>query len=262
MTFASAMLALAAATGQAAAAETTSAAERQAYWALDGAADGQSPEYAGGNPLTLAGDASIYAATDDCAENPDCTPVTYPIVGSGDLLLDGDGDYAEAADPVVPSGAGFSVAAQVRLDADAATHDMTVLSQPGEHTSLFTLRYVAASKTWEAVVAHEDAVDAPTTTVSSSDTTSGLTSGVQALALVYDEDADQLRLYVDSYLADSESLGGADSWLSTRGLQVGRTVTAGAGSDYWAGEIDEVHTFAGVLTHDQLVFLRLGGVDV
>jgi hypothetical protein len=43
---------------------------------------------------------------------------------------------------------------------------------------------------------------------------------------------------------------------------VGRTVTAGAGSDYWAGEIDEVHTFAGVLTHDQLVFLRLGGVDV
>lgn len=147
-------------------AAATRTPQRQGYWDLETAPGGRSPEFAGGDPLTLAGDASIYTGTDDCDVNPDCTPATYPMVGTGNLLLDGDGDYATTPDAVRPSDAGFSVTAHVRLDEDTATHDMTVLSQPGEHTDLFTLRYVAASKSWEAVVAHEDSADAPTTTVS------------------------------------------------------------------------------------------------
>jgi len=242
-------------------AAATRTPQRQGYWDLETATGAGSPEYAGGEPLTLAGDASINTGTDDCDVNPDCTPARYPMVGYGDLLLDGDGDYATTPDAVRPTDAGFSVTAHARIDVDTATHDMTVLSQPGEHTDLFTLRYVAASRSWQAVVAHEDTADAPTTTVSAPVTPFG--SGEdEFLAVVYDEKTDQLRLYVgDIYAADTASVTGKDTWTPTGDLQIGRSVTAGTGTDHLTGELDEVHTYAGVLDQTRLAMLRLGGVD-
>ncbi|SEE31685.1 Concanavalin A-like lectin/glucanases superfamily protein [Streptomyces sp. 3213] len=242
-------------------AAATRTPQRQGYWDLETVTGGSSPEYAGGAPLTLAGDASIYTATDDCDVNPDCTPARYPMVGYGDLLLDGDGDYATTPDAVRPTDAGFSVTTHVRIDGDTATHDMTLLSQPGLHTSLFTLRYVAASQSWQAVVAHEDSADAPTTTVTAPLSPFG--SGEdEFLAVVYDERTDQLRLYVDDiYAADSASVTGKDTWTPAGDLQIGRSVTAGTGTDYLTGELDEVHTYAGVLDQTRLAMLRLGGVD-
>lgn len=243
-------------------ATATRTAQRLGYWDLETAADGKSPAYAGGAPLTLAGDASIYAATDDCPWNPDCTPVDYPLVGNGDLLLDGDGDHATTPTAVTPTDAGFSVSAHVRLDEDSATRDMTVLSQPGEHTDLFTLRYVAASQTWQAVVAHEDRADAPSTTVSAQ-VDLNAPAGDQFLAVVYDEKTDELRLYIgDVYAADTASVTGADTWTPTGDLQIGRTLTANGGTDHLAGEVDEIHTYAGVVSGTQLAMLRLGGSDV
>lgn len=242
-------------------ATATRKAQRLGYWDLETATDGKSPVYAGGEPLTLAGDASLYAATDDCAWNPDCTPVQYPLVGNSDLLLDGDGDYATTPTALTPTDAGFSVAAHVRLDEAAATRDMTVLSQPGEHTDLLTLRYVAASQTWQAVVAHEDRADAPTTTVSAP-LDINAPAGDQFLAVVYDEKTDELRLYVgDVYAADTASATGADTWTPTGDLQIGRTLTADGGTDHLAGEVDELHTYAGVVSYAQLAGLHLGGTD-
>lgn len=235
--------------------------QRQGYWDLETATGGSSPEYAGGEPLTLAGDASINTGTDDCDVNPDCTPARYPMVGYGDLLLDGDGDYATTPDAVRPTDAGFSVTAHARIDVDTATHDMTVLSQPGEHTDLFTLRYVAASRSWQAVVAHEDSADAPTTTVSAPVSPFGAGED-EFLAVVYDEKTDQLRLYVgDIYAVDTASVTDKDTWTPTGDLQIGRSVTAGIGTDYLTGELDEVHTYAGVLDQTRLAMLRLGGSD-
>jgi hypothetical protein len=242
-------------------AAATRKAQRLGYWDLESATDGKSPAYAGGAPLTLAGDASIYAATDDCPWNPDCTPVTYPMVGNGDLLLDGDGDYATTPTALTPTDAGFSVAAHVRLAEDVPARDMTVLSQPGENTDLFTLRYVAASRTWQAVVAHEDRADAPTTTVSAPLDPDG-PAGDQFLAVVYDESTDQLRLYAgDAYAADTADVTGLDTWTPTGDLQAGRTLAADGGTDHLAGEVDDLHTYTGVLTTTQLAQLRLGGVD-
>ncbi|WP_262056174.1 LamG domain-containing protein [Streptomyces sp. STR69] len=243
-------------------AAATRTPQRQGYWDLESATGGASPEYAGGAPLTLAGDASIYTATDDCDVDPFCTPAQYPLVGSGDLLLDGDGDYATTPDAVRPSDAGFSVTTHVRIDGDTATHDMTLLSQPGEHTGLFTLRYVAASRSWQAVVAHEDSADAPTTTVTAPASPFGAAED-EFLAVVYDERTDQLRLYVDDiYVSDSASVTGRNTWTPTGDLQIGRSLTAGTGTDYLTGELDEVHTYAGVLDQTRLAMLRVGGVDV
>lgn len=236
----------------------TRKAQRLGYWDLESATDGRSPANAGGEPLILAGDASIYAATDDCPWNPDCTPVTYPIVGSGDLLLDGDGDYATTPTALAPTDAGFSVTTKVRIDPDTATRDMTVLSQPGEHTDLFTLRYLAASRTWQATVAHEDRADAPTTTVEATYDV-GSSAGEEFLAVVYDERTDELRLYVEDDYADAAaSVTGLDTWTPTGDLQVGRSLTG----DYLQGEVDELHTYSGVLSKTQLSMLTLGGVDI
>jgi hypothetical protein len=235
---------------------------RQGYWDLETAADGKSPAYAGGEPLTLGGDASIYAATDDCTWNPECTPVSlYPMVGNGDLWLDGDGDYATTPTALTPSDGGFSASVHVRLDPDTATHDMTVLSQPGAHTDLFTLRYVASSQTWQAEVAHEDRAGAPTTEVSATIGVAGA-SDDQFVAVVYDEAADQLRLYVDNtYAADTADVPGVTPFAPIGTLQVGRTSTPEGGMDYLEGEIDELHTYAGVLNETRLAALRLGGTD-
>ncbi|MFJ6391760.1 LamG domain-containing protein [Streptomyces sp. NPDC091972] len=243
-------------------AAATRRTQRLGYWDLESATDGKSPAYAGGAPLTLVGDASIYAATDDCPWNPDCTPVTYPMVGDGDLLLDGDGDHATTPTALTPTDAGFSVAVHVRLTEDTPARDMTVLSQPGAHTDLFTLRYDAASRTWQAVVAHEDRAGAPTTTVSAPlDPT--VPAGDQSLAVVYDESTDQLRLYTgDAYATDTASVTGLDTWAPAGDLQVGRTLAADGGTDYLAGEVDDLHTFAGVVTGNQLGALQAGGFDV
>lgn len=242
-------------------AAATRNAQRLGYWDLESATDGKSPAYAGGAPLTLAGDASIYAATDDCPWNPDCTPVTYPMVGNGDLLLDGDGDHATTPTALTPTDAGFSAAVHVRLPENIPARDMTVLSQPGEHTDLFTLRYVASSGTWQAVVAHADRADAPTTTVSAP-LEPYPPGGDHFLAVVYDEATDQLRLYVGSdYAAHTASVAGIDAWAPTGDLQIGRTLTEDGGTDHLAGEIDEIHTYAGVVSRTQLAFLRGGGTD-
>ncbi|MDQ0763315.1 LamG domain-containing protein [Streptomyces canus] len=242
-------------------AAATRKAQRLGYWDLESATDGKSPAYAGGAPLTLVGDASIYAATDDCPWNPDCTPVTYPMVGNGDLLLDGDGDYATTPTALTPTDAGFSVAAHVRLPEDIPARDMTVLSQPGEHTDLLTLRYVAASGTWQAVVAHEDRADAPTTTVSAP-LEPYPPGGDHFLAVVYDEATDQLRLYVGAdYAADIARVAGVDAWAPTGDLQIGRTLTEDGSAAQLAGEIDEIHTYAGAVSRTQLAFLAAGGTD-
>jgi hypothetical protein len=234
---------------------------RQGYWDLETATDGRSPAYAEGEPLALGGDASIYAPTDNCGLDPECTPVPDALVGNGDLLLDGEGDYATTPTALTPSDGGFSASVHVRLDPAAATHDMTVLSQPGAHTNLFTLRYRASSQTWQAEVAHADHADAPTTAVSAS-IRGARASDDQFLAVVYDEAADELRLYVDyTYAADTADVWGVTPFAPAGALQVGRSSTPEGGVDYFKGEIDEVHTYAGVLDETRLSFLRSGGTD-
>lgn len=236
-------------------------AQRIGYWDLDSATGGSSPARAGGAPLTLAGDATVNTGSDDCAVDPDCVPAEYPLWGTGDLLLDGDGDYASTPTAVIPTDAGFSVTAHARIDTGAAGHDMTVLSQPGAHTDLFTLRYVAASQSWEAVVAHEDRAGAPTTTVSAP--ADWAASSDEYLAVVYDEKADQLRLYVTyDQPAATADVAGENVWTPAGSLQVGRTRTPDGGTDYLAGAIDEVHTYAGVLTRTQIAQLAIGGIDM
>lgn len=71
----------------------TRKAQRTGYWMLDEASDGTSPEYTGGQPLTLSDGAAVTDAD--------------PIAGTGHLELTGNGGYAATATPPVDTTAGL-----------------------------------------------------------------------------------------------------------------------------------------------------------
>ncbi|MFE9250059.1 LamG domain-containing protein [Streptomyces sp. NPDC007088] len=170
-----------------------------------------------------------------------------PLEGSGSVTLDGEGDYLWSDIPPLDTGRSWAVATKVRLHG-TPDRDMAVLSQPGERTDAFTLRYHAADHTWQARLALADESDAATT-----DLVAPAPDGAQTLALQYDEKAGEVQLYVNGALADSAPYAAAHVWETGHFLQAGRDSAAdGAGEHYLDGDIDEVHTWAGALSHDEI----------
>lgn len=246
------------------AAEAAGAAKRatvsEGYWALDEATGGSSPERDGGRPLTLGGDAAIYRDDAPCDWlDPDCLPGQSPIFGSGHLLLDGDGDFAATDGQSIATGDSFSVAAHVRIDSAAQDRPMTVLSVPGADNSLAEVRYSGASQQWE--VGLTDANGAPVTLTAGGAWASP--DDVHHLALVYDDETDEILLYADGQLSARESY--RPGWTATGDLQIGRSQSVD-GVDGWGGyldgAVDEVHVYAGVLSATQVAQLQIGATDV
>ncbi|MFJ2397698.1 LamG-like jellyroll fold domain-containing protein [Streptomyces sp. NPDC087843] len=244
--------------------EVAAAAKRavvsRGYWELDEAADGRSPERDGGADLRLGGDATIRQVSGPCDPvDPDCLPWNDPIAGTGDLALDGDGDFAATDGAALDTRDSFSVAAQVSLDDAAQDRTMTVLSLPGEHGPLASVRYSGELHRWQMVLADGDAAGAETTTVTA-ENASAYTGWVQHVALVYDDGTDEMRLYVDGQL----SARTAWSYVSevTGALQVGRSLTADGWGEYTDGRVDEVHAYAGALTQTQIAQLAGWATDV
>ncbi|MGY1455524.1 LamG-like jellyroll fold domain-containing protein [Streptomyces sp. SS8] len=231
-------------------------AERTGYWQLNEAPDGTSPEYDGGQGLTLGGGAEVFAP--ECSTDTDIfCDAEQPLVGTGHLRLDGDGDHAATAAPPVATDDGFTLAAQVRVAEYEPSRDMAVLSLPGEHTNALVVRYRADVHRWELSVSHADRADAGTTTVTA-EPYAGDPSG-QHLAVVYDASGGTVRLYVDGSLhASAEAdLPASRTWAATGGLQVGRALTADGWGEYLHGDVDEVRAYSGTLTESQLMMLSM-----
>ena len=120
-------------------------------------------------PLRLGTGASIYQGSDDsCIPDidPDCTYAPPPLVGDGHLRLDGEGGYAAADGPVVDTGDSFTLGVVVRLADSEPARPMTVLSQSGEHTDAFKVRYEPSTHTWQLVMPEKDEAGAPEKVVS------------------------------------------------------------------------------------------------
>jgi hypothetical protein len=79
------------------------------------------------------------------------------------------------------------------------------------------------------------------------------------LAVVYDDGADEVRLYVDGQLSVKAPFH--HSWNGSGGLQVGRTLSADGWGEYLDGAVDEVHAYAGALSEQQVMVLRAGGTS-
>ncbi|MFF3263336.1 LamG-like jellyroll fold domain-containing protein [Streptomyces sp. NPDC002932] len=170
-----------------------------------------------------------------------------PLAGAGSVSLDGDGDYLDSGIAPVNTGRSWAVSTKVRLHG-TPDRDMAVLSQYGWQADAFTLRYRAADRTWQAVLAHADEPDATTTRIGAP-----AQDGTQTLLLQYDERAGNVQLWIDGTLAASAPYAAADAWEAARYLQAGRDSAAdGVGAHYLDGDIDEVHAWAGVLSQGEI----------
>jgi hypothetical protein len=221
---------------------------------LDEQVGTQSLAYDSDTPLNLAGGAAVV--TPDMETAP---PADWAMVGSGHLVLDGTDDYAGTATPVATTNGSYTIAARVRLAGSACTRNMTVVAQSGTKESGFTLR-CNASNQWEAVLPQLDGTDANKAPVilagdgiPSSDRT-----GTQ-LALVYDAFLHQATFYVNGQVIGSATGNFTANWNATGALNVGRSLRSSAYGDYFAGVIDEVRVYAGVL--DDASVQRLGALE-
>ncbi|MFD7681443.1 LamG-like jellyroll fold domain-containing protein [Streptomyces sp. NPDC060187] len=234
--------------------EVTELAQRKpkllGHWSLENAADGASPEQSDGPPLRLGTGASIYRVADDsCIPelDPDCTYMPPPLAGDGHLRLDGETGYASMDGPLVDTADSFSVGVVVRLADSAPSHPMTVLSQAGEHTDAFKVRYQPADHTWQLVMPVRDEAGAPEKVVSRFEGADGGEGQGHRLAVVYDDGADTITLYVDGYTSAGATAAFPDGWHSAGALQVGRATVGDGWGEYLHGDVDEIQAYSGAL---------------
>ncbi|WP_327713286.1 LamG domain-containing protein (plasmid) [Streptomyces sp. NBC_00464] len=211
--------------------------QRTGYWAMNTVRTDESyidtPDAGGSQSLILSGDAHL--------------DTTDPLTGEGSISLDGDGDYLDSDGHQVDTDRSYTVTAQVRLHEWLPEQDMAILAQGGDEADAFTLRYRGSDTTWEAVFAHADTAEAPATRL-----TAFYGEGTHHLAVQYDSKAGQVRLFVDGTLADSAPYSATDAWNAYRALQVGRDGAGQGGSHHLDGDVDEVRTYAGVLSPTEI----------
>lgn len=231
------------------------------HWSLDNTADGASPEQSDGAPLRLGTGASIYRGSDNsCIPDldPDCTYVPPPLVGDGHLRLDGETGYAAADGPVVDTGDSFTLGVVVRLADSAPDHPMTVLSQAGEHTDAFKVRYEPSTHTWQLVMPEKDEVGATEKVVSQIAGADGGEGQGHRLAVVYDDATDTIKLYLDGYTNAGATASLPNGWHSTGALQIGRARAGDGWGEYLHGDVDEVQAYSGALRDKDVLGLGWG----
>ncbi|KUO13921.1 LamG domain-containing protein [Streptomyces sp. DSM 15324] len=223
--------------------------QRKAYWQLDTATGGASAETGGGQPLTLAGNASIYRPADPLFD-------TAALVGDGNLVLDGDGDYASTATAPVTGNSSFTVTARAQLTSLDPAKSQTVLSLPGASANRLQVRYQATTQQWELVVAKTDAASPEVVTFTDDQELPDTGGSGQHLAVVYDAFANSIRLYVEGQLVAGAYGTNNTLWSATGGLQVGRSLRGA--SEYFAGAIDEVRVYSGAA--DQIAVQQMAAL--
>ncbi|GAA4852011.1 hypothetical protein GCM10023235_31370 [Kitasatospora terrestris] len=196
-----------------------------------------------------------------------------PVPGS--LVLDGVAAHAEAPVAVDVTGS-FSLALWASPVAEPS-RDMTVLALTGRRGSALTLRWKhegapgtpSPIDRWEVEIRDSDRPDA---TRSVAPHTPAFPYGPELrwdhLAVVYDADAGELRLYVNGAPENQQCAPGDESCVphvstvpSVRpfpkvdALQFGRSLTDREWTDHFAGELDAVWLYRGALTESQVAQL-------
>ncbi|MEO3885197.1 LamG-like jellyroll fold domain-containing protein [Nonomuraea sp. B5E05] len=185
----------------------------------------------------------------------------------GALVLDGDGDYAASAVPVVRTDESFTVAGWVTT-AGRPDRAAAVFSQEGAINSGFTLRYRPdeadpGAGSYQIEMPAADLAGAERPTAGHSAFQAGFSW--DHVALVYDAFQDEMRLYVNGEPEQTEQ---DVSWrfnvrgfAAGKGLQLGRSKADGAWGEYWPGVIDDVWAFQGIATEEQIQSLA-GGAEL
>ncbi|MFI7100860.1 LamG-like jellyroll fold domain-containing protein [Streptomyces sp. NPDC050161] len=232
-------------------------------WQFDQEADGGVNSVPGGPAMALSGASK--------------TTPEGAYMGDRGLVLDGVQDHASSTVPF-DTGTSFTVTAWVKAAA-VPKRPAALVSAEGSHTSSFAIGYspphpgtgTGTAGFWEVSVPETDTVDPHLNWAGNAQSLTDVTDW-NHIAIVYDGFAKQVRLYVNGELGESACLDGdgdgqADdsqcteavpwaenvlSFEALQSLQIGRAKGHDTFGDYWPGAIDDVWTFQGALSDQQV----------
>jgi hypothetical protein len=205
-------------------------------WQFESAQDGSSPAVRGDVPFTLGGGAEIRE-----------DPLWWAAYGMNQLALDGSGGYAVTAAPVVDTGDSFTVAALVDLADWPTARDQAAFTVGGDEGGTLSVRYRAETGSWQVV---STGADGTASVLAEESARSGYPN---ALVLVHDARADELRLYVEGQTGNSARADYVGAGNVEGTLVLGQARTADGWGDHLAGTVDEVRVWNGVLPLNDLV---------
>ncbi|MFC4495206.1 LamG-like jellyroll fold domain-containing protein [Streptomyces ovatisporus] len=157
---------------------------------------------------------------------------------NGVLPLDGS-QFVASQGPLVDTSSSFSVSAQVKLNRTDVSQ--TVVSQDSSEASAFMLRYDADESHWEMRIPERDAEDAEAEADEAA-SESGVRAGEPThLTGVYDDAADEVRLYVDGRLA--QTVARESDFASSERFIVGRGLSDNKFFQGLDGTVDDVQAF-------------------
>lgn len=189
---------------------------------------------------SVAGDSS--GAGNDAALHGGITWVPGHV-GAAAIALDGSTGYLGAGSGLVDTTRSFTVAGWAYRA--ASDRDQAMVSQSGDADSAFTLGYLAACDCWAFRV--RDGSTGESVSVQAAD--AAPESQWVHLAAVYDALNQQVRLYVNGYLASSVTV--ATPIASAGPFEIGR---AGPG-EYWSGDLDDTGAYPRALTGYEIQML-------
>jgi hypothetical protein len=215
------------------------AAEPVGRWRLDDGTGTTATDDTGTHPATLGGGASWVTGRN----------------GTGSALsLNGTTGYAQTAGPVVHTDRSFTVAAWVKLTHTDTGRWVSAVSQNGSNFSAFVLSYDGGH--W-AFAMHSADVTAPDATRIIAPQPPPAANTWTHLVAVYDGAAHEMRLYVNGSLAGTAAY--TSGYDAPGALGIGRARAAGAWSDWWPGQVDDIRAWDRVVFGSEIASLASDG---
>ncbi|CAL9376915.1 hypothetical protein SUDANB121_00984 [Nocardiopsis dassonvillei] len=172
------------------------------------------------------------------------------------VRLNGQDEYIETLGPALRTDRSFSVAAWVSLEETARGSQATAVSQTGRSQSAFHLGYQGSNDRWSFEFSSQDD-STPGSEGTAVYSTSPVRSGEWThLAGVYDHTRKEMVLYVNGI--EEARLGVDHAWHAEGGLRIGGALNQGANGHHWSGDIDDVHTYQGVLRPVDIAIVSTG----
>ncbi|WP_203902264.1 LamG domain-containing protein [Virgisporangium aliadipatigenens] len=173
------------------------------------------------------------------------------------VLLDGSTGYAETGSAALDTARSFTATAWVYQTTDDGAN-RAVLGQDGQRVSAFQLRYQGDVKRWAVVVPRADQDNPQVVTLLSTEPVA--VGEWTQLAVTYDADLGQLRLYVNGVLSAVQV--GVVVPRSTGPVSIGRARWNGAATGLLARGVDDVRLYQQVLSAGQLRRMHDQATDV
>jgi hypothetical protein len=166
------------------------------------------------------------------------------------LTLDGSKGSAASSGPVLSTTGSFTVAGWVKLTATG--HSATIISEAGNHTSGFALRYDVTSNRWAFAIPASDTSGATLHQVTSA--SAPATGTWTFVAGTYNVSTGQLALYVNGTLAGTAT--DTATWAANGPLVIGSEQNATTSTNFLPGSLSDVSAFNYALTPTQIMALN------